>query len=165
VGSIAIRRARPDEASTLTALAHRAKAHWGYPPEWMASWRDDLTISPDYIRAHEVWAADEDARLAGVCALERGATSWKLEHVWVDPESMGRGIGQALVTHALQHAATVAPMNVHVVADPHAATFYEKLGWLRTGTIPAPMPGAPERVMGSYQVRPPTAASASFVLG
>ena len=32
-----IRRARPDEADALTALATRAKAHWGYDAEFMAA--------------------------------------------------------------------------------------------------------------------------------
>ena len=159
----------PDEADTLTALAHRAKAHWGYPPEWMARWRDELTIGPDDIRAHEVWVAEDDGRVVGMCALERGDAAWTLEHVWVDPESMGRGVGQALVTHALQHATTAAPMDVHVVADPHATTFYERLGWVRTGTVAAPMPGAPERALtrlafpGGRSPSPFTPASGSCV--
>ena len=142
-----IRRARRDEAPALTALAHRAKAHWGYPAEWMAAWREELTITPDYIRAHDVWVAERDERIAGMCALERGETSWRLEHLWVEPASMGRGIGRALVNTVLDHAAGVAPMDVEVVADPNAMPFYEKLGWTHLGTIPAAMPGAPERVL------------------
>ena len=161
--SITIRRATPDEATTLTALAHRAKAHWGYSAEWIAAWRDELTITSEYIQAHDVWVADEDGRRLGICALERGDVAWTLEHVWVEPESTGRGVGRALVLHALAHVDSVSPMDVDVVSDPHATSFYEKLGCVRTGTIPAPMPGAPDRCL--VKLRWSTAASASSVWG
>lgn len=31
--------------SVLTEIAHLAKSHWAYPKEWIASWREDLTVS------------------------------------------------------------------------------------------------------------------------
>jgi GNAT superfamily N-acetyltransferase len=64
-----------------------------------------------------------------------------LEHVWVDPASHGRGVGRALVEHALAEAHGV----IAVVADPNAEEFYVKLGAHRVGEIFAPMPGAPAR--------------------
>ena len=30
----------------LAALALASKAVWGYPPELLAQWRDDLTLTP-----------------------------------------------------------------------------------------------------------------------
>ena len=30
-----IRKAKPDDAEELTALAILSKAHWGYPKEWL----------------------------------------------------------------------------------------------------------------------------------
>jgi hypothetical protein len=33
-----IRLATADDTPGLTAIARAAKAHWGYPAEWLAGW-------------------------------------------------------------------------------------------------------------------------------
>ena len=40
-----IRAADPADAVALSALAHRAKAYWGYPSEWLAHWSEELTLT------------------------------------------------------------------------------------------------------------------------
>jgi hypothetical protein len=41
-----VRRALPSEATVLTALARRSKAHWGYSEEFMRSCENELTYLP-----------------------------------------------------------------------------------------------------------------------
>jgi hypothetical protein len=53
-----LRPARPDESSLLGDLAFAAKAHWGYPPELMALWVDDLGVSPGFIEHNHVICAE-----------------------------------------------------------------------------------------------------------
>ena len=55
---------------SLTDLAHRAKAHWGYPASWMREWDPQLTIIPGYLEMHDVWVAERDGAIVGMCALE-----------------------------------------------------------------------------------------------
>src|SRR5690349_21334709 len=52
-----IRRAAAGDADTLSDLAHRAKAHWGYPASWMREWDPQLTIIPGYLELHDVFVA------------------------------------------------------------------------------------------------------------
>jgi GNAT superfamily N-acetyltransferase len=92
-----VRHAVPDDAPQLSQLARRAKAHWDYPSEWLAAWRPQLTIEPRYLIEHRVLVAESAGRLVGMCALEDRDTCWSLEHVWVDPGSMGQGVGRTLV--------------------------------------------------------------------
>src|SRR3954470_8474710 len=99
-----IRRAAADDADALSDLAHRAKAHWGYPASWMRDWDAQLTILPGYIDMHDVWVAQEDDAIVGMCALEDRGARWMLEHVWVEPTVHGRGVGRALVHHAIERA-------------------------------------------------------------
>ncbi|SRR6266567_579277 len=154
---IVVRRAVPADAARLTALAHRAKAHWGYPPAWLAEWADALTIVPDYIERHRVFVAEQAEELLGVCAIEDHETHWSLEHVWVDPLSHGRHIGRRLVDQALAAAAAKRPGLVRVESDPHAVDFYLRLGARLAGTVKAPMEGAPERILPvlEFSVPPP----------
>jgi GNAT superfamily N-acetyltransferase len=142
-----IRRAVPDDAPHLTDLAQRAKAHWKYPAEWLTSWQPQLTIEPRYLSEHRVLVAENDGRLIGMCALEDRGSWWSLEHVWVDPSSMGQGVGRTLVEQALDLARAVRPGRVVAEADPHAAGFYRRMGASEIGDVPASMPGAPDRVL------------------
>ena len=142
-----LRRAQAADAAALTALARAAKAGWGYPAEWMASWRTELALTPEYIAAHDVFVAVEDGEIVGTCTLERTAEGAAIEHAWIEPGHQGRGVGRALVHEALAAAAARGLRSVSVTADPFAESFYLRLGARRTGSVPAPMPGAPGRVL------------------
>lgn len=139
--NIAIRRAVGSDAPRATQLARLAKAHWGYPADWLEAWQDDLSLSPDDIERYETFVAELDGEVVGICQLQQAGGPSMLEHVWVDPRCHGQGVGRALVTYAQGRAS--GP--IAIVADPNAERFYLKLGARRVGDVAAPMPGAPER--------------------
>jgi N-acetylglutamate synthase-like GNAT family acetyltransferase len=146
-----IRRATADDADALSDLAHRAKAHWGYPAHWMREWDAQLTIIPGYLELHDVWVSERDGVIIGMCALEDRGDRWNLEHVWVEPAQHGHGVGRALVLHALEEARRRHFGVVELLADPFASGFYERLGARRAGHVPAPMPGARDRTLPRYE--------------
>jgi predicted N-acetyltransferase YhbS len=143
----AIRRGTASDAGELTALAHRAKAYWGYPREWLAVWRDELTLTPEYVTRHFTFVAVDREKIVGSSVLQHEHESWSLEHLWVEPAFQRRGIGRALVRRALEEAARQGASRVEVVADPFAEAFYTRLGARRTAQVPAPMPGSPNRYL------------------
>jgi GNAT superfamily N-acetyltransferase len=140
---IEIRRATPSDSERATELARGAKAHWGYPAEWLEEWRDDLVVTAEGIERHATFVASIGNEVVGVCQLQQSEDHTMLEHVWVDPARHRQGIGRALVEHARGHARGV----IAIVADPNAEEFYARLGARRVGEVPAPMPGAPARVL------------------
>ncbi|HEX9983320.1 MAG TPA: GNAT family N-acetyltransferase [Thermoanaerobaculia bacterium] len=140
---IEIRRATSSDSERATELARKAKAHWGYPAEWLASWRDGLAITADEIDKHPTFVASVEGEVVGVCQLREPDGRSVLEHVWVDPSVHGRGIGRALV----EKAKSIAQGLIVIIADPSAEPFYMKLGARRVGQVPAPMPGAPARAL------------------
>lgn len=144
---VRIRSARPEEAGALTALARRAKASWNYPPAWLAQWEAELAFDAPYVSAHRVRVAEVGDALAGVLALEERREGWEIERLWVDPAAQGLGVGRALVDDALAHAGRERRGDVRVLSDPHAESFYRRLGATRIGDVPAPMPDAPDRVL------------------
>ena len=146
-----IRVARADDADALTDLAHRAKAHWGYPASWMREWDPQLTIIPGYLEAHDVWVAERNGTIVGMCALEDLGRRWNLEHVWVEPSAHGGGIGRALVMRALEEARRRRPGVVELLSDPFASGFYERLGARHAGVVAAPMPGARDRTLPRFE--------------
>lgn len=153
--TFSIRRAAAVDAARLSEVARRAKAHWGYPPAWLARWDASLAIAPAYVEAHPVFAAEVGGAPVAFCAIEDHGAHWVLEHVWVAPEHHGHGIGRRLVRHALAHAHAIRPGTVRVTSDPGAAGFYASLGARRAGSVAAPMDGAPERELPVFEL--PTA--------
>jgi N-acetylglutamate synthase-like GNAT family acetyltransferase len=138
---IEIRRATPDEADKLTALAHAAKRHWNYPREWIDSWASDLTITPEFIANNEVFVAIVDEAIAGCGALVTGERLAELEHMWIYPEQMGKGVGRALFEHVSRRAGDLGFSELELSADPNAEAFYERMGADRIGEVPADMFG------------------------
>lgn len=127
------RRALPQEAAALTQIALTAKQSWGYPAEWMAEWRPDLTIAPGYIAGSPVWVAEAEGAVVGFLGLVRTDSQWHLEHLWVRPEFQGRGLGRALFGEAVRQARALGATELRIKSDPNAEPFYLKMGAERTG--------------------------------
>ena len=136
-----IRTARPDEADALTRLAHLAKRHWNYPAEWIDYWKTELTITPEFIADNRVFVATIDHAIAGCCALVVNDTLAEIEHMWIDPQRMGQGIGRALFAHAQQRAREMGFSELELSADPNAEGFYQRMGARRVGEVVADMFG------------------------
>jgi len=139
-----IRVARSEEAPALSQLAMASKASWGYPAEQMTGWSDALTITPASVVATPTFVAETGSQgneIAGFYQLGPARTPWALEHLWVHPDWMRRGIGCELVTHASAYAHRQGVDRLEIDADPHAELFYLACGATRVGSIPAPIPG------------------------
>src|ERR1043166_205185 len=141
--TIEIHRATADHAEALTRLAHAAKGHWGYPAEWIDHWKTDLTITAEFIAANEVFIATIENEIAGCCALVTAHGLAELEHMWIDPKQMGKGVGRALFEQATQRASALGFTELELSADPHAEGFYERMGAQRIGEMAAEMFGEP----------------------
>ena len=141
--SVQIRRARPDEARALTSIAFAAKRHWDYPEKWIQLWTTELTITPEFIAGNEVFVAMLDERIAGCCALVLTGELAELEHMWINPTHMGRGVGRALFEHTTRRAAQLGLTELELSADPNAEGFYERMGAVRIGEVHYEIEGQP----------------------
>jgi GNAT superfamily N-acetyltransferase len=133
-GDPAIRRARPAEASVLSALALRSKAHWGYDADFLAACRDDLTLSPDDIATSPVYVCDgSDAPLGYYRLVLQDNGVAELDALFVEPAAMGQGIGRRLWRHAVATATKLDCSELVWQSDPQAEGFYLALGAQRAG--------------------------------
>ena len=148
-----IRRASPEEAPSLTAIAHRAKQHWGYPEHWIKHWEADLTISEDFIRSNQVYVAERDSQICGFYALCVNGTKAELEHMWVAPAYIGTGIGKELFLDAMDRSTAMNVRRIDITADPNAAGFYERMGAQRTGDVVSEIDGE-RRILPRMKIEP-----------
>jgi GNAT superfamily N-acetyltransferase len=126
-------RAEPEDAEALTAIAHAAKRHWGYPERWIESWRDILTMRPEFIAENVAYSAIEEDRAVGFYLLTTEADGLHLDHLWIAPHAMGRGIGRALFEHAVEQTRRLGHRTLRIEADPNAEGFYTRMGARRVG--------------------------------
>jgi GNAT superfamily N-acetyltransferase len=131
-----VRRARPEEAEALSALARRAKAHWGYDAEFMDRVSGAMTLSPADIEAHDVWVLDEEAGVAGFVRVILGDPA-EVEDMWVDPAAIGAGHGRHLFQHAIGIARAAGASALELDADPNAVGFYARMGMQHIGDTPS----------------------------
>jgi ribosomal protein S18 acetylase RimI-like enzyme len=127
-------RAKPEDADALTQIAHAAKRHWDYPERWIEAWRDILTMRPEFIAANITYCAMEDHRIVGFYVLTTEDDGMHLDHLWIVPNAMRRGIGRALFEHATTQARDSGVHSIKIEADPNAEEFYKRMGAERVGT-------------------------------
>ncbi len=127
-----IRRARPDEAHTLTELALRSKAHWGYDAPFMAECRRVMTLTPAYFDRHPVYTLESGGRALGIYALtDRHDGSAEIDLLFVEPDAIGMGYGAQLWRHAVATAHSLGFRQLLVESDPNAEGFYRRMGMTR----------------------------------
>ncbi len=128
------RRAVAQDAPLLTEIAIAAKRHWGYPDEWMAQWRPDLTLAPTYLRSELVVVAELAGEVVGFAGLSELEGSRFLEHLWLRPSHIGRGFGRTLFLEIARQAQAAGIPELRIKSDPNAELFYLKMGAVRTGS-------------------------------
>lgn len=137
-----VRRARPDEAEALTALALRAKAYWPYGESLMTVFRRTIVITAEDITEHCTLVHETDGAVDGVGVLIAHDDEAELDHLWVDPLAMGRGVGKRLFLAFAEEARRWGAGRIVLNADPYAEDFYRHLGATRIGDHPvAEIPG------------------------
>lgn len=136
MSDVRIRAARPDEAETLTALALRAKAHWPYDETLMAVFRRTIVLSADRIIEHYTLVHETGGTVDGVAQLVFRDGEAELDHLWVDPAAMGRGIGRRLFAAITDEARRRGARKLLLNSDPYAESFYSQLGAVRIGGHP-----------------------------
>ncbi len=130
-----IRRARPAEAGTITALVRRSKAYWGYDDDFMAAVQPDLTVTPDLIRDRHTHVCETSDGLVGCYDIAVGKDAAELELFFVDPDHIGRGVGRQLWRHLVDHARRCGARRLRIESDPSAASFYQAMGAQLQGEV------------------------------
>ena len=141
-----IRAAHPGEHRLLSEIAYQSKAHWGYATADLDTWHAALTVARESVLACPTFVAEVDGAVVGFFQLRLNGPHADLEHLWVLPAFVRRGIGGALLAHAMQQVRGAGARALHIDADPHAEAFYIARGASRVSQRSAPIEGQPHRV-------------------
>ena len=136
---IQISKAQNIDAEVLTDISFAAKKHWNYPDHYYDLWRDELTITKEYIQQNIVFKAlymdviigfysiteNKEDFYSGDTFVKKGF--W-LEHLFIKPEYHKLGIGTLMMNHAKQVSRDLGITDLLIFVDPHAKGFYDKVG-------------------------------------
>lgn len=132
-----IRPAHSDEGERLREITAAAKGFWGYDPERVHAWAAVLDLSPDRLAAVHAFVAEVDGGAIGWAEiLPPAAGVCVLEHLWVEPARIRRGVGSLLFRHAAGRAHALGATAMEWEVEPNALGFYARMGGrpLRTAT-------------------------------
>ena len=146
----AVRPAQAGEGGSLSALCVRSKAHWGYDATFMAQSARSLTVGEGDIADGRVLVAVDAAGMpTGVaCVVPEGVVA-DLDMLFVDPPAIGLGAGRLLFDAAAALARRLGAHRMTILADPNAASFYERMG--ARFVCDAPSDAIPGRVLPFYE--------------
>jgi GNAT superfamily N-acetyltransferase len=128
-----LRRARPDEASVVTALALRSKRLWNYTDKFMEAVAPDMALTPEDIEADHVEVLESEHGLVGFLRLQRRPDEAWLEDLFIDPQAVRKGHGQRLFERAAELSRVWGYAVMRFESDPYAEPFYLALGAERAG--------------------------------
>ena len=136
---ISIIKAQDSDFEILTEITFAAKRHWNYPENYFDIWKDELTITKEYINKNIVFKALlSDTILGFYSIVENENDFWTneifvkkgfwLEHIFIRPEFHKMGVGRLLINHAKIISKSKNISNLQIFVDPFAKGFYDKIG-------------------------------------
>lgn len=157
---ITIRPASIDDSIALTNISFASKQYWNYPKEYFEIWKDELTITADYIKNNAVYVAEESNQVLGYFSLvEVKNDFWAgkifvtkglwLEHIFILPEYIGKRIGSKLIEVLKTKCKEMKIDKIYIFSDPHAKGFYDKVGARYLGEAPSSIEG---RTVSHYEL-------------
>jgi N-acetylglutamate synthase-like GNAT family acetyltransferase len=119
-----------EDFSELTELCLKVKRHWGYPDYLLEMWKEELTITPRYIRNnHLVKVQNEDGKIVAFGHIKKDGQFgvFEIRHLWILPQFLGSIVAKILLAHLEE---TVKEKStIKVVADPNMKNFYQQNGY------------------------------------
>jgi GNAT superfamily N-acetyltransferase len=135
--NIAIRRASPDDAETISSITDAAYAR--YVP-LMGRKPQPMTIDYHQVLAeHPVWMLWADDRPAGVLVLMHESEAMLIYSVAIDPAYQKRGFGRRLLAWAEQEARHAGHSHIRLFTNALMEAniaLYTRLGYAETGREP-----------------------------
>jgi GNAT superfamily N-acetyltransferase len=135
--ALTIRTPDVDELPGLSELCLRSKAVWGYDDKFIEACRGELLFSPHDLESTHVAVAEEDRKILGVVQVRIGADNADLLKLFVEPEVLRKGTGQALFAWAIEISRRMGAHQLMIEADPDAVPFYRRMGARDAGTAPS----------------------------
>jgi GNAT superfamily N-acetyltransferase len=131
---VSIRQANPPDIERLRVIYRLASLSNEGDREALLAHPEVLELSGAAINEGRTRVAVKPGGdIVGFATIAISGAAAELEDLFVEPESMGRGVGRELILDTAARARSIGARRMEVMANPHALGFYEKLGFIRDG--------------------------------
>lgn len=130
-----IRRAKVCDSETLTNIAIKSEAYWGYDSDFMERFKKAYKITEDFISNNPTFVIREDENVVGFYGVIIAEDETSLEYLFIEPKSIGKGYGKALWNHMINTCKKLDVKKIEIVSGPQAKGFYTKLGAVPAGEV------------------------------
>jgi len=138
-GCLTFRFGRPEERVLLEELQRRASLIYETDRAMLLANPGAIDLPLVQLQEKRVRVAERAGQVQGFSVvLPRGDGICDLDGLFVEPDRWRGGIGRALLEDAFAQARAWDMAVMEVLGNPHAEGFYEKLGFVRTGTVQLP---------------------------
>ena len=150
--NIVILSADEKESNILTSISFAAKRYWNYPEEYFDVWKEELTITPDYINKNQVYVAKINGEVIGFVSLVEVKDDFQvgellitkgfwLDHIFIRPELIGKKVVSKLIEFVKEWCRNQNISYLHILSDPNAKGFYNRIGADYIKEVPSSIKG------------------------
>lgn len=125
-----IEKSEKEDHKILSEITYQGKAFWGYEKEQLEKWKNDLTITEEYIENNETFKLIVNDKTIGyysILKLENEVI--KLDNLFLLPEYIGKGYGKTLMNDCIEKAKENNIKKIILDSDPNAELFYKSFGF------------------------------------
>jgi N-acetylglutamate synthase-like GNAT family acetyltransferase len=125
-----IEKSKKNDHLNMSEITFAGKAFWGYEKEQLEKWRNDLTITQDYIENNETFKLIVDDEIIGYYSiLKLENKTIKLDNLFLLPKFIGKGYGKLLMNHCIKKAKEANMKKIILDSEPNAELFYKSFGF------------------------------------
>lgn len=130
-----IRTAGAQDLPALQDVFRRASLSNADDVDALLTHPEVLVFAGDHVDAGRTRVATRDGQVVGFATAQRTDDGYELDDLFVDPDWMRRGVARLLVGDAVSSARSDGVTRIDVTANPHAAQFYESVGFVSDGPV------------------------------
>ena len=135
--TLTFRLARDEECQALSDLMLQSKAHWDYDADFIEACREDLTITPDWLRLNAGYVAERAGEVVGFFGILMEDETAHVEHFFVARHAIGSGVGGLMWAEYIRQARQRGARRVEIQSEPKAEAFYQSVGAVTYGASPS----------------------------
>ena len=130
-----VRKALISELEKLNELAARSEAYWGFDESHMEAFKRLCALREAHFKKGCVFVIEKDGEIAGFYCLAAKEADFELEHFYVDPEHIAKGLGKTLWLHMRTFCIHRKIREVTIVCSDFVKGFYLKMGAASLGQV------------------------------
>lgn len=131
-----VEKANRIDHKELTDLTKKSKSYWGYSPDQIEKWNDDLTITQKYIYNNYVFKLSDNGQIIGYYSyLRLNSKTVKLVNIFIHPKHIRKGYGKFLMENFIERMKKDKFKKITLDSEPNAEAFYKNFDFTVVGKL------------------------------